>query len=54
MKKVIFLFVVLLMTTTNAQEVEWLSWNEAAELAATEENPKKIFVDIYTDRLYGR
>jgi len=49
MKKVIFLFVVLLMTTTNAQEVEWLSWNEAAELAATEENPKKIFVDIYTD-----
>lgn len=33
----------------NAQEVEWLSWSEAAELATTDETPKKIFVDIYTD-----
>ncbi|RRQ49085.1 DUF255 domain-containing protein [Maribacter algicola] len=32
-----------------AQEVKWLSWNEAAELAATDKNPKKVFVDVYTD-----
>ncbi|MBC6998287.1 DUF255 domain-containing protein [Cytophaga sp. FL35] len=35
--------------TTYAQEVEWLSWDQAAELASTDENPKKIFVDVYTD-----
>ncbi len=34
---------------TNAQEVNWLSWNEAAELASNEKNPKKVFVDVYTD-----
>ncbi|ASV29101.1 thioredoxin family protein [Maribacter cobaltidurans] len=33
----------------NAQEVKWLSWNEAAELAATDKNPKKVFIDVYTD-----
>lgn len=33
----------------NAQEVKWLSWSEAAELASTEKNPKKIFIDVYTD-----
>ena len=48
-KYVLVLFVVLIGLKANAQEVEWLSWNEAAELAATEENPKKIFIDIYTD-----
>ena len=32
-----------------AQEVKWLSWNEAAKLAETEKNPKKIFIDVYTD-----
>jgi len=42
-------FVTLFSTTLSAQEVTWLTWNEAAELAKTEENPKKIFVDVYTD-----
>ncbi|MBT8210292.1 MAG: thioredoxin domain-containing protein, partial [Eudoraea sp.] len=32
-----------------AQEVQWLTWEEATNLATTEENPKKIFVDVYTD-----
>jgi thioredoxin-related protein len=31
------------------QEVQWMSWEEAAQLATTEENPKKIFIDVYTD-----
>ena len=44
-----FLFVALIGLSASAQEVNWLSWNEAAELAATEKNPKKIFVDVYTD-----
>lgn len=33
----------------NAQEVNWLSWSEAAALAASDKNPKKIFIDVYTD-----
>ncbi len=32
-----------------AQEVDWLSWDEAAKLAETDKNPKKIFIDVYTD-----
>ena len=30
-----------------AEAVEWLTWEEAAKLNET--NPKKIFVDVYTD-----
>lgn len=41
-----FLFISLAL---KAQEVKWLSWNEAAALAATAKNPKKVFVDVYTD-----
>lgn len=44
-----FLCFALMGTVAQAQEVKWLSWNEAAQLATTEKNPKKIFVDIYTD-----
>jgi thioredoxin-related protein len=44
-----FLFIVFIGLSMNAQEVTWLSWSEASELATTDENPKKIFVDVYTD-----
>ncbi len=44
-----FLFIAFLSFSMNAQEVTWLSWNEATKLAETDENPKKIFVDVYTD-----
>ena len=45
-----YLFVVCLMVTGPtifAQEIQWMSWEEAAK--ANETKPKKIFVDIYTD-----
>ena len=32
-----------------AQEVQWMTLEEATALAETEKNPKKIFVDVYTD-----
>ena len=35
--------------SVSAQEVTWLSWNEAYELSQTDKNPKKIFIDVYTD-----
>lgn len=48
--KNLFLVAFLLISAgLQAQEVKWLSWNEAAELAATDKNPKKVFVDVYTD-----
>lgn len=34
---------------TNAQEVTWISFTEAVALTASEENPKKVFIDVYTD-----
>ena len=48
-KYIALVFICFWSFNANAQEVEWLSWKEAAELAATEQNPKKIFIDIYTD-----
>jgi uncharacterized protein YyaL (SSP411 family) len=35
--------------SVSAQEVTWLSWNEAYELSQTDKNPKKLFIDVYTD-----
>lgn len=49
----LFLFFLLLLGGNGprayAQEVQWLTWQEATELARTEANPKKIFIDVYTD-----
>jgi len=33
--------------TAEAAEIKWYSWEEA--MAANEKNPKKVFVDVYTD-----
>ena len=42
--------------TTSAEQaenpqlkVEWLSWEEAYQKSMTDEHPKKVFVDVYTD-----
>ncbi|WP_047420082.1 DUF255 domain-containing protein [Cellulophaga sp. Hel_I_12] len=43
------LFLVFGSFAIQAQEVTWLSWAEAVKLAETDKNPKKIFVDVYTD-----
>lgn len=49
LKFLFFLCIGLVSLATSAQEVTWLTWNEAASLAETDKNPKKIFVDVYTD-----
>ncbi len=37
-------------TNDNVDEtIEWISWEEAVKKTETDENPKKIFVDVYTD-----
>jgi len=48
--KIAILFALAILPLDSmAQEVKWLSWDEAAKLAETEKNPKKIFIDVYTD-----
>lgn len=34
-------------TSTAVNEINWMTWEEAIE--ASKENPKKIFIDMYTD-----
>ncbi|MCK0190774.1 DUF255 domain-containing protein [Arenibacter sp. F20364] len=48
-KIVVLLVVGILPIGSMAQDVKWLSWDEAAKLVETEKNPKKIFIDVYTD-----
>jgi len=50
MKKFALLLGVLCSTLGLAQEkIQWMSIEDAYALALTEENPKKIFIDVYTD-----
>ena len=37
----------ILSYTVQAQEINWITWEQAA--AANEKEPRKIFVDVYTD-----
>lgn len=43
---IVLLFVGL---QSQAQTVEWMSWEEAVQLSQTDAQPKKLFIDIYTD-----
>ena len=48
MNKYLLIFALLFLSnSTNAQEVQWVSFEEA--IALNKENPKPILVDIYTD-----
>lgn len=51
--KLIYTLVISLMIGAlqqiQAQEINWMSWNEAVALQNSEENPKKMFIDVYTD-----
>lgn len=47
MKKIVLLFCLLVSLALTAQEeIQWMSMNEA--LAAQQEEPKKIMIDVYT------
>ena len=47
MKNLLFAFGFLFMVPIQAQEIKWMTMNEALE--AQKKNPKKIFMDVYTD-----
>jgi thioredoxin-related protein len=46
MKNILLLFVLIFVGSLQAQEIKWMTMNEA--LAAQEKAPKKIFMDVYT------
>lgn len=46
----ILLFIITVTTFgLQAQEVDWMSWEEAVERVSSDKKPKKIFIDVYTD-----
>ncbi|WP_010522086.1 thioredoxin family protein [Aquimarina agarivorans] len=47
MKKLLFIACFLFISNLFAQEINWMSMQDA--LSAQAENPKKIFMDVYTD-----
>ena len=50
MRKILLVLAVVAGFTGWAQEkIQWMSIEKAYELSLTEENPKKIFIDVYTD-----
>lgn len=42
-------FLLLIGSQANAQDIKWLSWEEAVQLSQTDAKPKKMFIDVYTD-----
>lgn len=46
MKKILYIVVLVFVSSLSAQEINWMTFDEA--LAAQEKNPKKIIVDAYT------
>lgn len=46
---ILLLIAALAVFGLQAQEVEWMSWEEAIERATTDKRPKKLFIDVYTD-----
>lgn len=47
MKRLLVTFLVLVSSISIAQEIKWMTMNEALE--AQKKNPKKIFIDVYTN-----
>lgn len=49
MKKIVYIFLLVVLVSTNsiAQEINWVSLDQALELQ--KKNPKKIMIDVYTN-----
>ncbi len=54
MKKIHYLSITLILcflalSGVRGQEVSWMTWEEAVQKASTDPQPKKLFIDVYTD-----
>src|SRR5690606_29526979 len=45
----VIIFSLTSFTSNEVKTIEWLTWEEAIKKVETDKNPKKIFVDVYTD-----
>jgi len=45
----VIIFSLASFKNNEATSIEWLTWEEAINKVETDKNPKKIFVDVYTD-----
>ena len=43
------LFLLLTAPLATAQDIQWMSWEEAVNRSQSDRDPKKLFVDVYTD-----
>ena len=49
MRLLIALFTLTFCLHAQAQKIEWMSFEAAIEAQAKADQPKKIFIDVYTD-----
>lgn len=49
MRTIVLTLGLLFSITLSAQEIHWLTWEEAVAMTQNEGNTKKVFVDVYTD-----
>ena len=49
MRIVAFTLIVLCSMAITAQEIQWMSFEDAVAMTQNEGNTKKVFIDVYTD-----
>ncbi len=49
MRTIIFAICLLFSFTISAQEIQWMSFEDAVAMTQNEGNTKKVFIDVYTD-----
>jgi len=49
MRTLVFAICLLFSFTISAQEIQWMSFEDAVAMTQNEGNTKKVFIDVYTD-----
>lgn len=49
MRTIVLTLCLLVATTISAQEIHWMSFEDAVAMTKNEGNTKKVFIDVYTD-----
>jgi thioredoxin-related protein len=49
MRTLVFAICLLFSLTISAQEIQWMSFEDAVAMTQNEGNTKKVFIDVYTD-----
>ena len=49
MRKILLALTLLFTLSLSAQEIQWMSFEDAVAMTKNEGNTKKVFIDVYTD-----